>query len=272
MLDIITVVFQEELPILKLQAKSIELYCQHIDLGKIIVVVNDDGLDISKIDHSWWGNFSERVVVVHRSAWRVEYIENGWISQQLLKLLATGVGTSKWSIVLDAKTIFVKPVEQLAEKPKVGALPIAPVFSVSQQRVSDLFNVQLEQQLGPAGVPFIFNNQLAQQMIVDVEHLTGQPFAKWFQDQGMITEFILYSGYVLYKLGSYEVMYDITSTPAISPCNICHSGVSSLSSFEQQFKLMSYAGTVSIHRRAFAQLSDDQQNAYKDFLKSRGIE
>lgn len=269
MTDIITVVFREELPVLKLQAKSIELYCQHIDLDKIIVIVNDDDMDVSEIDLSWWGRFSDQVVLVHRKTWNIQYSPNGWLSQQLLKLLATGISTSKWSIVLDAKTLFVREVDKLAEKPEVGILPVFPVFSVSQQRVNDLFNINIDKQLGPGGVPSIFENQLVQDMMAEIERLTKQPFSEWFQDQGMITEFILYSGYVMYKFGSYEAIYETQKYPAIPPCNLCHSEVAR---FDQKFQMMQSSGTVSIHRRAWSQLTTDQQNRYMDFLASRGIQ
>ena len=268
MTDIITVVFREELSVLKLQAKSIELYCQDLDIGNIIVVVNDDDLDLSELDHSWWGQFSDRVVFVHRQTWNINYAENGWLTQQLLKMLATGVGKSEWSIVLDAKTIFVRPVKKLAQRPTVGKQFIAPVFSVSQQRVSDLFGVDLSYQLGPAGIPFIFNNQLVQDMINEVERLTSCSFGQWFQEQGMITEFILYSGYVLYKFGSYDTIYDTKRLPAIVPCNLCHSEVPS---FDHKFTQMQLTDTVSIHRKAWSQLTNEQQFKYTNFLASRGI-
>ena len=269
MTDIITVIFREELPVLKLQAKSIELYCQDLEVGNIIVVVNDNELDLSELDRNWWGKFSDQVVFVHRRTWNIDYAENGWLTQQLLKMLATGIGKSEWSIVLDAKTIFVRPVKRLAQRPVVGKQSIVSVFSVSQQRVGDLFKVDLSYQLGPAGIPFIFNNQLVQEMFIDVEKLTGCSFGRWFQDQGMITEFILYSGYVLYKFGSYDSIYDTSNLPAITPCNLCHSEVAS---FDRKFTEMAGTDTVSIHRRAWSQLTDEQQSKYTNFLKSRGIE
>lgn len=269
MTDIITVVFRDELPVLKLQAKSIELYCQDLDIGNIIIVANDDNLDISELDRSWWGKFSDRVVFVHRTAWRIDYAENGWLTQQLLKMLATDMAKSEWSIVLDAKTIFVRPIKKLAQRPIVGRLPVYSVFSVSQERVSDLFKIDLQYMLGPGGVPFIFNNRLVQEMIAEVEKLTNCSFGKWFQDQGMVTEFILYSGYVLYRHGSYDTIYDITKSPDIIPCNLCHSEVAS---FDRKFAEMSKTHTVSVHRKAWPQLTNNQQSKYTNFLKSRGIE
>lgn len=269
MTDIITVVFREELPVLKLQAKSIELYCQNLDIGNIVVVVNDDSLDLSELDRSWWGKFSDRVVFVHRRTWNIDYAENGWLTQQLLKMLATSIGKSTWSIVLDAKTIFVRPIKKPAHRPVVGRLPVFSIFSVSQKRVNDLFKVDLQYMLGPGGVPFVFNNRLVQEMIQEVETLTNCAFGKWFQDQGMITEFILYSGYVLHKFGSYSDMYDTESRISIVPCNLCHSEVAS---FDRKFAEMSVTDTVSVHRRAWSQLTSEQQDQYTNFLKSRGIE
>lgn len=265
MIDIVTVVFRDELPVLKLQAQSINLYAQ--DIGRVYVVVNDESMDVSEIDLTWWGQYQDRVTVIHRRVWQINYVENGWLTQQLLKLLATELCSSEWSIVLDAKTILVQPLVKLAEKPQVGVLDIYPVFESSRKIVSDLFEIDLTQQLGPGGVPFVLNNTLTQQMIATVEKKIGQKFAEWFQQQGMVTEFILYSGFVIYRFGSFDSLYNIKEN-AIIPCNVCHSEVSI---FDRKLKEMTTAGTVSIHRRAWDQLTTTQQKQYTDFLNSKGI-
>lgn len=267
MIDLVTVVFSEELSVLRLQAQSIARYFTCDDLGKIYIVVNDNTMTVEQVDTSWWGPCQDRVVVVHRSAWNVDYVENGWLTQQLLKLVATELCASKWSMILDAKTIFVKPVSKIADRPQVGVLDIYPVFDVSRQQVNALFDVDLQKQLGPGGVPFILDNSLTQEMILEITALTGQSFSPWFQQQGMITEFILYAGYVLKKYRSYEILYDIENT-AITPCNLCHSEVDA---FDRKFKEMHSSTTVSIHRRAWVQLLPEQQRQYTDFLSSRGI-
>jgi hypothetical protein len=268
MIDLITVVFREELPVLRLQAQSIARYFTCDDLGKIYIVVNDDTMTINQVDTNWWGPYQNRVVVVHRSAWNIDYAENGWLTQQLLKLMVTELCTNKWSMILDAKTIFVKSVSKIADRPRVGVLDIYPVFDVSRQRVNKLFNVDLQKQLGPGGVPFILDNSLTQEMILEIVALTDQSFGHWFQQQGMITEFILYAGYVLKKYGSYEILYDTENT-AITPCNLCHSEVSA---FDRKFKEMEYSTTVSIHRRAWAVMSAKQRLQYKNLLVSRDVE
>lgn len=237
MIDLITVVFSEELGTLKWQAKSIDLYCQNINLGKIFVVINDDTMSINEIKPEWWGRFSNQVCIIHRDSWPYNFVDNGWVTQQVIKLMTSEFGIGKWSLVLDAKTIFVKKVDPIEEQPKVGIMDIQPVFETKE-------------------------------MMKEITICTGTPFASWFQKQGMVTEFILYSGYVVYKFGNFDAMYN-TNQNAIIPCNLCHSEVTS---FDRKFREMAQSTTVSIHRKAWSQLTVQQQQKYVDFLVGRGIQ
>lgn len=272
MFDIITVVFREELDVLKLQAQSIELYCQSLDIGRIIVVVNDPDMDIIEVDFDWYGKFKDRVQVVQRSAWTINYIPNGWVTQQALKLIASTLGDSQYSMIVDAKTLFVRPIliEDIFDsdqKLKLGQLNVYPVFEPSQHITEKLFDVKIEQQLGPGGVPFVVDNSQVQYMINWIESTTGQNFLSWFQEQGMLTEFILYSGWIVRVNGSLDSIATQQNTFG-QICNICHNEVGI---FESKFQDMQTATTVSIHRNAWTRLSDEQRNIYKDFLISKNI-
>jgi hypothetical protein len=274
MIDIITIVFQEEIETLKTQARSLDVYGK--DLGTIFVVINEDastGLG-SRIDRAWWGQFQDHVRVIPReefgSVW-IDYgplFNNGWVSQQALKLLTSTISSNDWSMILDAKTFFVKPMPVLESRPSVGELDIYPVFEPSQQIVNRLFDIDLVKQLGPGGVPFIINNVQSCEMIRWLESQTQQPFAEWFQNQGMLTEFILYSGWIQYKFGNFDKIYN-TANSTIFPCNLCHSETAS---FDRKFTAMADATTVSVHRRAWPQLTSAQQTQYTNFLASRGIQ
>jgi len=265
MIDIITVVFEDELETLKTQAQSLAVYGENLDT--IFVVINEDTGLGSKIDRSWWGRFQEHVQVVSRQAFGTVWSDNGWVSQQALKLLTSTISSNEWSIILDAKTFFVNPMFNIDVKPKVGELEIYSVFESSRQIVNDLFGINLVKQLGPGGVPFVINNAHTREMITWIESHTQQPFAEWFQNQGMLTEFLLYSGWIQYKFGSLDLIYD-TSTSIIKPCNLCHSEVAI---FDTKFNQMLNATTISIHRRAWRQLTSQQQTQYQDFLHSKGI-
>jgi hypothetical protein len=274
MIDIITVVFQEELSVLKLQAESIDLYCQDIDLGSIYVIVNDD-TDPNKIDVDWWGTLSDRVKVIPRAAWGIDYVENGWLSQQLLKLLGSANSKNTWSMILDAKTIIVQPVDlerifDSQDRLTWGYFPIFPVFEPARKIVSKLFDIDLKNVAGPAGVPFFFHNSTVRSMIKDVELRTQQSFGEWFQKQGMVTEFILYSGYLEYRDTTLDVMYDQNNKSGYQVCNVSHGEVEL---FNTKFLEMMHPNilTVSVHRKAWTALTDIQRKAYRDFLTLHSI-
>jgi hypothetical protein len=268
MLDIVTVVFQDELETLKIQARSIELYCQNIDMRSIYVMVNDS----SPVDPVWYGSFADRVRVVPRDKFGCAWSDNGWVSQQVLKLLGAAQSNNTWCMIVDAKTLFVRPVELdqvLADgRAATGSMPIYPVFDVSRNITNQLFGIDLPAQLGPGGVPFFVEPSLTREMIAEVEHRTGQDFTDYFQQQGMLTEFILYSGYVWYKDQSFDKRYHPQSN--IHPVNLCHSETGI---FDLKFRTMrqSETLTVSIHRNAWSKLSKEQQQQYHDLLTERGI-
>jgi hypothetical protein len=266
MIDLITVVFDGELTTLKTQAQSIAVYGRNIDT--IFVVINDDVGTGSNIDRTWWGIWQDRVQVVNRQAFGDQWSDNGWLSQQALKLITATISSNEWSMILDAKTFFVRPMYEFENQPAVGQLDIYPVFKPSQDIVNQLFGINLTQQLGPGGVPFIINTHEARDMIKWIEDKTGQDFVQWFQAQGMLTEFMLYSGWIQYRHGAFDKVYNVSKSE-IYPCNLCHSEVPS---FDRKFKEMQSTDTVSIHRRAWSQLTSEQQQQYTDFLSSRGIE
>lgn len=273
MIDIVTVVFREELPVLKLQAQSIERYCAGIGVRNIYVVVNDDDDTIHQIDAAWWGRGANNVLVVPRSAFSSQFVEDGWVSQQVLKILAASMSYNTWTMVLDAKTIFTRELK-LSDiidedgRARVGTMDIFPVFEPTRLMVNQTYDIDLQQQLGPGGVPFLFQNDVVRLMIADTTFKVKRKFPHWFQAKGRITEFMLYSGYLQYRFGGFDTFYSTDN--AIHPCNICHSEVDQ---FDRKLEQMQHPDThtVSIHRRAWAQLADEQKQQYKNFLIDRGI-
>jgi len=273
MIDIVTVVFQEEIPVLKLQAQSVARYCRNIGIRNIYVVVNDDEETIHGIDATWWGDLANHVLVIPRSAFSTEFVDNGWVSQQVLKILAASMSHNTWSMVLDAKTIFVRDVvlTELLDKQgrmRVGVMNTPPVFEPSRLIVNQTYNIDLKQQLGPGGVPFMFQNDVVRLMIAETTFLTGKSFPRWFQLHGRLTEFMLYSGYLLHRFKGFDMFY--AQETSFKICNVCHSEVVA---WNRKFAEMSAPDvlTVSVHRSAWTQLSNDQKQQYQSFLIDRGI-
>ena len=268
MIDTITIVFRDELDTLQTQARSLDLYCHDMNLQTVFVIVNDDDHVADQINAEWWGRLQSRVRIIPRSSFACQFVEHGWVSQQALKLLASALSLSTWSMVLDAKTFFINHMSAIGDCPAVGQLDIYTVFEPSRQIVNQLFGIELTKQLGPGGVPFVINTQEARNMIAWIELHTQQDFAEWFQAQGMLTEFILYSGWIYYSHGSLDQIYDVSRTQ-ITPCNLCHSEIHM---FDQKFAKMRVADTVSIHRNAWTQLTQTQQAQYTHLLRDRGIQ
>lgn len=273
MIDLCTVVFRDEIPTLKFQAQSIDLYCQKLNVRNIYVVLNDDESVIDQIDSSWWGSLAHRVLVVPRTAFSTPWVENGWLSQQLFKMLAASISYNDFTMILDAKTIFVRDVDPATlvneqGQSTVGQLDIYPVFEPARQIVNQLFNIDCKKQQGPGGVPFLFHNDTVRSMIVEVTNRTQQRFPRWFQNQGMLTEFILYSGYVQHRYGSLDAA--VSQNRMGTVVNVSHNEIEQ---WDQKLKHMASPDTltVSVHRNAWSKLSVEQQQQYRHLLINQGI-
>ena len=275
MIDIVTVVFEQEIPVLRAQAQSIALNCQRIGIRNIYVVLNDTETIASQIDPAWWGPLASNVLIIPRTAFSTPFVANGWVSQQVLKLLTASVSYNTYSMILDAKTLFVRELDpntviDATGRILTGRLPIYPVFEPSKKIVEQLFEIELTEQLGPGGVPFIVHNDTVRMMIAEVTLRTRTPFPTWFQQQGMVTEFILYSGFVKFLCGNLEVMYDRQSKLG-GIINVSHDEtVQWLTKINQMNKPQTL--TVSVHRGAWNQLTAQQRQEYQDLLLQRGIE
>lgn len=274
MIDIATVVHKQDIPTLKLQAQSIELYCQHIGLRTIYVIINDETDDITEpIDYTWWGSLAPHVMVLPRTAFSSRWVEDGWVSQQAYKMLSASMSYNTYTMVLDAKTVFVKPLtigDLVAQDGRlcVGRVPVYPVFDRSRQITEQCFGITLDQQLGPGGVPFFFHNDTVRFMIAETTFRTHSSFPEWFQSQGMLTEFIFYSGYVKHRYGSLDKLY--STERGIHPVNVCHSEVARFDHKLQEM-MQPETTTVSVHRRAWRELTEQQRFQYRQFLIERGV-
>jgi hypothetical protein len=275
MIDIVTVVFEQEILILRAQAQSLALYGQKLGIRNIYVVLNDSETIASQIDPAWWGPFANSVLVIPRTAFSTPFVENGWVSQQVLKLLAASISYNTYSMIMDAKSLLVKeidPAEFISDTGQIhtGLLDIYPVFEPSRKITSELFDIDLKKQLGPGGVPFIMHNDTVRMMIAEITIRTKTSFPYWFQQQGMLTEFILYSGFVQFLYGELNVLYSDKNKLG-TQVNVSHDEVDQ---WNQKFFQMTRLNTfsVSVHRTAWKNMLTQQRQEYRDLLLQRGIE
>jgi len=277
-IDLITIVFKQELDLLRIQARSIELYIPQKHIGNIYVVVNDDSLVDSLIDHNWWGTNADRVVIINRSRWEIDTsIMHGWDSQQLYKLLAAEQATATWSLCLDAKTWFINTLEwnllfDKEHKVKFNWFPVIPVFNVAKETLDNVFKVSLKDVIGPGGVPFAFKTSTVKSMIQWLSLTQNKDFSDFFienvQWPYLITEFMLYSAYVEKVHSCYSALYNRNQYYTIN--NIAHNEAEQ---FDEKLTAMltPNALTASIHRNAYQHLTDEQITQWVDFLSAKQL-
>jgi hypothetical protein len=276
MIDLITVVFEKEIPLIEIQARSIEFYIDTDIIKNIYVVVNDDNSIVSLIDPTWWGIHANKVQIIPRSSFGVNSMLTGWSSQQMYKLLAANSSESEWSMCLDAKTWFVQKLEwdklfDTHGKVRFGWFPTISVFKPAEESLNKFYDINMSAVIGPGGVPFMFHTNTVKEMISDIEHKTSTKFLDFFSEKVnppyLITEFMLYSAFVIYKYGNYSSLY---STQYYSPCNISEWEIQK---FDKLLSRMHTSGvlTASIHSKVYANLSAQQLDNWFNFLVEKTL-
>jgi hypothetical protein len=270
MIDLISIVFRDEIPLLRIQAESINQYIDSDKINCITIVVNDTDDVVDLVDTSWYNH--KNVQVIAYSKWQYQCRINGWENQQLCKLLAASESTAEWSLSLDAKTWFSKPfnIDQLFDEQhrgRVGRCNVFPVFESSAKFVEELYQLKMTEIIGPHGVPFLFHTQTAKELI---ESQTD--FIDFFQTNVrhpiFLVEFHIYTGFVLKKYLTLDTLYSCDQY--CIPVNIAHY---EWESFDHLFDQMQKpeVSTVSIHRKVYPHLTSEQYQAWVDFLVDKKI-
>jgi len=271
-IDLITVVFEPELYLLELQARSISLYIDHSKIRNIYIVVNGDNHLCQAIDPRWWGKNSNKVNIIHRSYFGVDPTLDGWSSQQLYKLCAANIADSEWSMCLDAKTWFVQTLDwhQLfdeAGRANFSNFPTIPVFRPAQVAIEKYFNIDLPDVISPGGVPFMFHTETVKDMI---EAIPGffEFFCTNVKFPNNITEFMLYSGFVIKKYKTYTTLYSGQQYYQVT--NLADWQIPEFDSI--LYSMNHYNNlTSSIQGRAYPHLSESQLDQWCEFLLTKHI-
>jgi len=276
MLSLITVVHKPEVPYIKIQAKSIQQYFDKDYIQSIHVIVNDDDSVCDLIDKSWYGDLADKVNVTPYSIYGYHDRVNGWDSQQLLKLLTAARMYTDWSMVVDAKTFFVKECSPklLFTDKKAVTDPQHPqeVFTPARQCVERTFNLSLDKIIGPAGVPFLFHTNTVNSLVNDIEKIFNTTFADWFQSNvqypTFLTEFFLYSGYVKHKYGNISELY--APGQKWDCINLADWQINDFDEIYDKMRLFKTL-TVSVQSRAWPLLTEEQKLKYVTLLKTKNI-
>lgn len=291
-IDLATVVYYEELNFLETQARSIELYVPSENIGTIYVIINQESGSCD-VDPSWYGVNADKVKVIDYHDWGYSnYNEQyshrpGWQNQQLCKLLIAKESNTEWYAVLDAKTWFVNPLDlsRLFTDNKYHARLIRwhGNFHESVKSINLQFSIDMKDTIAPAGVPFFFHRQTVLDMMEYIETVANpdETFHDFFllrsrvENPGFITEFCLYSGYIIFKYQNFDHLYYIgTTNYTLTPVNIdVYNIPKSIHRIDKLLDDMHDPKTVtaSIHRNTIARLSPRQLRRWLDFLEERNL-
>lgn len=273
MIDLVVVVYRLELDLLKIQAKSIEQYFPDSLLNQILVTVNDDVAVLDLIDLNWWGKYKHRVKLFHKYDFSNQADANiGWESQQLYKILTSKDSQCRFTCVLDAKTWFVKPV--LPEyffndknKVNVALMPLFDGFKRSATFLTKMFDIEFRHIIGPGGVPFFFHTDTLRDIINYINEPFDIFFCKTVKLPHEITEFTLYSAFVLAKNKFYDIYSGKQTYDVI---NIAHFETDRFDALLKTMILPSVL-TVSIHLALYNTISDQQFINWCTFLVDKKL-
>ncbi|HPU12997.1 MAG TPA: DUF6492 family protein [Aeromicrobium sp.] len=209
----VVVVFEAELDLLLLQARSFSRHCDPNLVGQILI------FDQSKpaMSAKWqrriakaFGSLADRVRILAAQGGT-----DGWTQQQILKLAAAGEVQSDYYVALDAKTHLTGPLSRpvlFAEDGRAHLRRYSYLGHPMEARVRTTLNwlgldpKLIDSDLPATTTPFVFVTAETKALVKSVSDETGKPFAEAFRDEGLI-EFPLYSLW-LKKQGRLDSLYD----------------------------------------------------------------
>ncbi|NGM22624.1 class I SAM-dependent methyltransferase [Roseomonas stagni] len=222
-IDYVVVSFVGDLPLLRLQARSFARFHLPDDIGRIIVVNNDN--DSTSFDQRFeaevrpvYGDLAGKVEVVRADSLLpgITQSRRGWRRQQALKLAACRLVQAPVSVSIDSKNHLIRPTGKAIYRTPEGRLivPGRKRWSVPDACLS-YFGVPEES--WPADVSNIVTPYplVTAQVLSLLEELErrGETLATLFETKGQFFEFALYYAWLVAQ--GREGIYDL-SAPIIA--------------------------------------------------------
>ena len=280
-LALVTVVFETEVALLRLQAHSLDRFVAADAIDSIAVIDNSTHALSSRLRSNLiaeYGRHGAKVRFVRPDELARVPPASGWLVQQVLKLAVADQLTTSHYLVLDAKDHLIRAasVEDFVNE---AGLARIPAYSYE----SHPLRPQLERVLGYLGIdaephvqrfsatvtPFTLETAEVQRMMTAVAaRRPDRDFAAEFVEHGLL-EFFLYAGWLMTQRGSLEKAFDLQdrSSPKVWKGTATLAGVTAaIRSADAEG-----AAVFSVHRRALPRLSWAALVALADFWTGRGL-
>lgn len=277
-LDLVTVVYEKELDMLKTQALSMAQRFRPEHVNQIIVLVNDNMDVAAKINREWFGHLRFKTNILNRRSFGYTPGKgiSGWQSQQLMKLMGVGASSADWCMVLDAKTWFIRDYDPWlffdGDRAKMENYPVPEVFQKGQKYMESLLGIENSSYISPGGVPNMMKPAVVREMIQEISTITGKNFIEWFEENcqdrtNFVSEFVCHSVYVCYKYGISNLYCGNQLT---APANLADWEVDKFDDWYGRIH-KSKTFTASIQGKALELLTEEQKQKWQDYLRMKNL-
>jgi hypothetical protein len=276
----VTVGFAGETGLLRLQARSMRLYCPADLVDEIIVVDNSQ----PAASNRWradllyhYGRHAQRVRFIPSAELaRMPNSVDGWWTQQVLKIAVAEVIRSERYVLLDAKNHLISQLERdfletRAGLPRLNGYPhVNPQMRHLLERTLSYFGINPAPHLDwftRTATPFTILTSEARDLVRYIEDREGKPFASAFLEREL-AEFFLYSGFLESK-GILKSSYDFTQPHCAQIWGEtanetgCAEAIRNVENYNCPF--------MSVHRRAIAKMDERGRAIVAGFWHARGL-
>ncbi len=278
---LVTVVFEPEFDLLRLQARSLARYVDQALVARILVIDNSStGLRTGARRRltAAYGPLATKLEIVRPDDLVTgPTAASGWRAQQALKLLVADRVETDWYLVLDAKTAFIRPTSA-ADLFTSDGRPNGGVHSYAQHPLqpqlrtvlaySGLDADTLVEGFTSTATPFLLSTSAVRTLVADLGSRHPQGFSAEFERAGL-TEFFLATAA---RLANGEMLDDIASgepleSPTVWPRH--RSGAQVRAVLDDA--MASATTTFAVHRTALARMDRDGVLAVARFWVARGL-
>lgn len=281
-LTFVTVVFEPEIALLRLQARSLARFLDPDCVESIIVLDNCAGGMRASTRRSLTAAFgtvlAPRVTILRTSELGVQGSTEGWRSQQAAKLLISMQIETQHYVILDAKNHLIAPIGcdsfvTADGHARGGTHPYTehPLRKDLERTLRYLGADDDEVARRVANfpqttTPYVIETALAQRIIRDVETTAGEPFPDTFE-RAQLLEFFLYAGWSIEREQRVPVDGGAIAAPIIWP------GKADLQGAEAAIREAESADAAwfSVHRRVLARSDAATRSRIIDFWVVRNV-
>ncbi len=278
-----TVVFEAEVPLLELQARSIERHVQDGVFDEYLVIDNTrHGLSprARQRIRAELGRHGDLLAFTSRSVLGAgaDLASSGWRSQQCLKLMVARQLTTDHYVALDAKNHFIEPTTRADFFDSATGRPHGGIHSFERhplrpqlEHVAAAFGLDpavAVQRFTATAPPVVLDRRVVNAIVADVGGGDPDRFPIEFEASGY-TEFFLYSAWQIARGATPDDL--VSGRALVSPTVWAGaSGPSDVRAVLEQADA-SDTTTLAIHRRALARLSPESVRDVAAFWTSHGL-